>query len=142
MTDKTMTEPTAIYVPKRHLMELLCTLVDDLSWTTDVAAVIRLRPAFATIAAHYRGLSHADTDKWRIDPVDAYCLQHYADALTVYDLDECDDESYNHPAVRAELDVLYQLMDETPLLEERLSAQYGGNLDAMTVTFHAEGSPA
>jgi hypothetical protein len=60
-------------------------------------------------------------DAYLLKAETAWRLMHHGYALGAYNLDECSKESYAHPAVKAEIDVLIRLDEEAPRTMAALS---------------------
>jgi hypothetical protein len=103
-----------IAVRTDHLMQLARTTIAGHFISDETSA------AMQDIAASLAG-QDPDATVVLVDAESLWWIWHGSDAFGVYDLDECDAASYEHPAVVAEIVVQRQLMDEAPVTDRALS---------------------
>jgi hypothetical protein len=124
-----------IMVTAEELRQLFTTnqvWIDRQHWVhPDVFKAIQ--DAVATVQAQ------PDADAYLLKAETAWHLQHHADALGAYKLDECAEETYKHPAVKAELDVLFRLEEEAPKTSAALTAIMEAEVEVMMAEYHLEG---
>jgi hypothetical protein len=138
MTEQTITRET-VTVPREHIGQLLANHINHYQQRgrLDPEVIPAFRYVVSTVLAQPQ-----DGDTFTLDAEAAWLLQHYSYALLDYRLDECAAESYEHPAVNAELEVMFAVMDQAPATDRRMSDAALAELldgvswaDAQTVAF-------
>jgi hypothetical protein len=89
-----------------------------------------IQDAVTTIEAHQSADAHL------LDAETAWHLEYHAYALGAYDLDECAEASYRHPAVKAELDVFYRLYEQAPRTCAALEAVSSAEVELLLAAYH------
>jgi hypothetical protein len=131
-----------VTVPREHIWRLLGTIVEQFQRTGRFrpTAGPALRYIWDSVVA-----APKDGDTFTLDVEAVWRLQGASNAMYLYDLDECAEESYEHPAVKAECEVLGLMIEQAPATTDRLleadTAELTASLvspDAQTVTFDQE----
>lgn len=125
-----------ITIARRHLTQIITTLITEAGRGNPLDP--RTAGAIRNLIAE--GAPAGDDDTPITLPAErAYWLLHGSDALSTYGLDETAEDTYEHPAVNAELHTQYALMDQAAELYERLTAVTAAEL--ATTLGHDPGWP-
>jgi hypothetical protein len=135
MPEQTIDRET-VTIPRKHVGQLLTTIIKQIEQdgSIDETAKPALRYVWAVIEAAPKG-----GDTFTLDAEAAWRLQMESSAMSLYDLDECADATYEHPAVKAENEVTAAIVTQAPSTFDRLSEALMAEgvlaTDAQTVTF-------
>ena len=130
----------SVMVSARNVRLLLATVCHARRKTDE-----RLRPEVAgaihDIWTSTKGMPAGDT-AWLLDAESLWWLHHAADALMTYDLDETAEESYEHPAVKAEIETMELLTEQAPITDRGLSAVASAEIELVLAEHRESGTDA